>query len=88
MCKKYEELNEQDFSEFVKYYNSDIFQHTVVHFPVFLAACAKVCIIKKVPKPPKESEESAEPQFKLKIMIKKQLLKEMLVDPNYNYGLH
>ena len=85
ILKKYEELNEQSFSEFVKYYNSNIFQHQIVHFNVFLAACAKVCVIKKVAKP--SIEESKTQQYDLKIMIKKQLLKDMLLDPNYNYGL-
>lgn len=56
--KKYEVLNEQNFSEFVKYYNSNVFSHVIVHFGVFLAACAKVCVIKKVPKP--MDEESKE----------------------------
>jgi len=50
LLKRYEDLNEQSLSEFVKYYNSNIFQHVIVHFTVFLAACAKVCVIKKVPR--------------------------------------
>jgi hypothetical protein len=42
-------------------------------------------VIKKVAKP--SIEESKTQQYDLKIMIKKQLLKDMLLDPNYNYGL-
>ncbi len=72
----------------MKYYNSNIFGHVIVHVGVFLAACAKVCVIKKVVKPSNPTdEECKDQQYELKISIKKQLLKEMLLDPNFNYGL-
>lgn len=48
VIKKYGEYNEQSFPEFVQYYNSQIFGHVIVNFGAFLAACAKVCVIKKV----------------------------------------
>jgi hypothetical protein len=48
MVKKYSEYNEQSFSDFVQYYNSQIFGHVIVNFGAFIAACAKVCVLKKV----------------------------------------
>lgn len=85
--KKYEELNEQSFSEFIKYYNSNIFKHVVENFEIFLAACAKVCVLKKVPRIQTNDEEEKSMEFDYKIMVKKSVLKDILTDPNYNYGL-
>lgn len=36
LVKKYEELNEQSFSEFVRYYNGNIYQHVIINFNAFL----------------------------------------------------
>lgn len=79
LLKKYESLNEQSFSEFISYYNSQVFKHNIEHFDVFLQACAKVCVLKKT--------SSAEGKVELKIMLKKQVLKDVLCDPQFNYGL-
>lgn len=90
LVKKYEELNEQNFADFMRYYNSSDFSHVIVNFGVFLQACAKVCVVKKVPKkPPAQTEEAKDPQpqFDIKIMLKKQILKDLLSDLNFNYAL-
>lgn len=57
---------------------------------MFLAACAKVCVLKKIPKPAsnEDSEECKEQVFEYKIMIKKALLKDIITDPNFNYTLN
>ena len=90
LVKKYEELNEQNFADFMRYYNSTDFSHVISNLGVFLQACAKVCVIKKVPRKPdaqlEEAKDSA-PQFDIKIMLKKQILKDLLTDLNFNYAL-
>ena len=55
--KKYQEHNEQSFPEFVTYYNSQVFGHVIVNFGAFLAACAKVCVLKKVDIKGEEAKE-------------------------------
>ncbi len=74
LVKKFEELNEFKFSDFIDYYNSEIFGHQIQCFDVFLAACAKVCYLKKVIKPPKDNktnEENKEQDYEMKIIIKR-----------------
>ena len=75
LLKKYESLNEQSFSEFIEYYNSQVFKHNIEHFEVFLQACAKVFVLKKTP------------EGEYRILLKRQVLKDVLTDPQFNYGL-
>jgi len=85
LLKKFEELNEQNFSDFVKYFNSQMFSHVIQQFNVFLAACSKVCYLKKIIKP--ATDDQKEPTSEMKIMLKRQVLKELLTDPDFNYGM-
>ena len=85
LLKRFEELNEQNFSDFVKYFNSQMFFHVIQHFNVFLAACSKVCYLKKIVK--SETDDQKESAFEMKIMLKRQVLKELLTDPDFNYGM-
>ena len=60
LMKKYEELNELSFSEFVNYYNGNVFRHVIENFDAFLAACAKVCVLKKTPVNGKGTKEDSD----------------------------
>jgi len=71
LLKKFEELNEQNFTDFVKYFNSQMFPHVIVHFNVFLAACSKVCYLKKIIKPASDDVKDELPTFDMKIMLKR-----------------
>ena len=81
---KYEEYNTAILEDFIGYNNSACINTAFMqdNFSVFLAACAKVCLIKLSNDDKQKTTTS--------IMLKRQILKELLVDPDYkltgNYG--
>ena len=64
-----------------------MFPHVIQNFNVFLQACSKVCYLKKIVKPKTDGQEEDSTPPEMKIMLKRQVLKELLTDPDFNYGI-
>ena len=103
IVSKYEDYNMAKLEDFIGYNSSACVNAASIqeNFSVFLAACAKVCAIKQVPVPNPDdkagedqspgaaSKNTDKGKTEPKLMLKRQVLKELLTDPDFRHvGLY
>ena len=89
IVSKYEEYNSAKLEDFIGFNNSICVNQAYMqeNFSTFLSACAKVCTIKHVVE---DNQGESKQESSKNIMLKRQILKELLIDPDHrltgNYG--
>ena len=76
--KRTEGYNRQKFNDFLSYFDSGAFGMNIKRVDLFIAAVAKLCVIKTEVET-KDEKSSAE----TRIMLKRSVLRELLVDPDF-----
>jgi hypothetical protein len=77
--KRTEAYNKQKFNDFLMYFDSGAFGLNIKRVDLFIAAVAKLCVIKTEIET-KEGKTTSE----TRIMLKRSVLREIIVDPDFH----